>query len=214
MAVNDEASPWPEGCDKWDQMTGESDEQYARFLWFRDQCETRQLRDVAKHYDRPIRTIHDWSTLYKWTDRAAAWDIHRGQLVAEAMQREHQRLVSQHLRAAAKMWERVEQRLETLSPGALTPREMIQLAEAASKIQVTATELAKSITRPKMKTMDGEGDAMDHLLAEVARRNALKERHREPVPRREIAPGIPGREARVVEGVVVPKEAFGHEDVA
>ena len=71
---------------RWEQEPGEGDIAYRAFLCYRNLEPTeRRLRGVYEDAGISSKsTVEQWSSKYRWLDRARAWDNHQRRIAAEA----------------------------------------------------------------------------------------------------------------------------------
>jgi hypothetical protein len=84
----------------WERQDGEPDKAFAAFVTYRDAGRARSLDAVGRlvHGDRTGRKrgstgrVRAWSTTWRWTERARAYDLHLDRLAREAREEEVRRL--------------------------------------------------------------------------------------------------------------------------
>ena len=68
----------------WLRRGNESAVAYSAFVIYREQAPPRSIRKVARVLGRGQRTLEEWSSKYKWVERAAAYTDHLDQLMLAA----------------------------------------------------------------------------------------------------------------------------------
>ena len=68
----------------WLRRGNESAAAYSAFVIYREQTPPRSIRKAARALGRGQRTLEEWSSKYKWVERAAAYTDHLDQLVLAA----------------------------------------------------------------------------------------------------------------------------------
>ena len=88
--VNYSALPRPQASAEpaaiWLRRGNESAAAYYAFAVYREQAPPRSIRKVARALGRGQRTLEEWSSKYKWVERAAAYTDHLDQLVLVAQE--------------------------------------------------------------------------------------------------------------------------------
>lgn len=63
----------------YDRLPDESSKAYDAFVVYRDMGVSRTVEKVQASLNKTsgyLRQLYEWSRVYDWTDRAAAWDDH------------------------------------------------------------------------------------------------------------------------------------------
>ena len=129
------------GIDPWEQLPGESVDQYIGFCEFRKQWlegkpkRRPNLVKVAEATGQNLTTMKNWIVPYKWDERVGAYVKH---LEAEKRAKEKDLYLAMHERdrkIATDMKDLAEARLQIMVPEELTARELIQLIDVASKLE-------------------------------------------------------------------------------
>ncbi len=65
-----------DGVKPWDRQKGESSEMYSYFLSYLNSEPPRNLKDIAKQYDKTLKYIFKVSNNWSWEDRVTKYNIH------------------------------------------------------------------------------------------------------------------------------------------
>ncbi len=132
----------------WLRRGNESATAYSAFVIYREQAPPRSVRKAARALGRGQRTLEEWSSKYKWVERAGAYTDHLDQLVLAAHEddlvrrrREHNEEVFQLARELRRL---VRARLlgvvddegkllvSPLDPNVLKPRDVLRFFESSN----------------------------------------------------------------------------------
>ena len=83
-----EPIPYP-----WEQQSGESARAYQAFCLYRDRFPNTSIRAVAQELEKNSRTIAEWSSVHRWTERSQAW-------VAETDRRRREAFIKENTEAS------------------------------------------------------------------------------------------------------------------
>lgn len=133
----------------WLRRGNESAAAYSAFAVYREQTPPRSIRKAARALGRGQRTLEEWSSKYKWVERAARYTDHLDQLVLVAHEadivrrrREENEQVFQLARALrglvrARILGVVDEEgkllVSPLDPNVLTPRDVVRFFESSNK---------------------------------------------------------------------------------
>lgn len=119
----------------WDRQPGESPAAWAAFQVYRDAGRGRSLAKTGATLGRTRNAVGLHSARWRWLERAAAFDAwldRHGQTAAadavEAMNKRHAEAASDALAA-------IVERLKTLDPSELAPRDIAPLLKAAADLE-------------------------------------------------------------------------------
>lgn len=133
----------------WLRRRTESAAAYSAFVVYREQTPPRSIRKAARALARGQRTLEEWSSKYKWVERAAAYTDHLDQLVLVAQEedivRRRREANEQAFQLAQAMRGLIRARLlgvmddegkpivAPLDPTELTPRDVVRFLESSTK---------------------------------------------------------------------------------
>jgi hypothetical protein len=129
----------------WERMLHETPKAYAAFRVFRDQGVQRSYAETARALGKHESQIRRWAGLFRWKERAHAWDLAQSREVELLLQHEREQEARRRLRhaeqiermAMAGIVQLVSRDPETgeprLSPQ-LTPPLLVRFYELALKI--------------------------------------------------------------------------------
>ena len=133
----------------WLRRGNESAAAYSAFVVYREQTPPRSIRKAARALARGQRTLEEWSSKYKWVERAAAYTDHLDQLVLVAQEddivRRRREENEQAFQLAQALRGLIRARLlgvvddegkplvTPLDPNVLTPRDVVRLFESSTK---------------------------------------------------------------------------------
>lgn len=117
----------------WERQPGESLDNYNAFIEYRSLKPSQRLdhgmHTVAQRTDRRTSTITKTSNLYRWADRAAAWDHHVATIHAHADQEQTREAYQRTTTLVDRMSALLEQALHQLDVDELTPTMVIRYAD-------------------------------------------------------------------------------------
>lgn len=124
------------GENPWDRRPGETHYSYAQFLEYRDLGPLeRSWGKIAKKHNKAITTYSDWARVWRWKERAYAWDVYLESVAREAAIAAAREMGSRHARIAMTMLDKVEKRLGTFDPEKLGSQTLAQWAATASQLE-------------------------------------------------------------------------------
>jgi hypothetical protein len=127
----------------WDQQPRESSRQYQRFLHYRDLGRMRSLTAVNKLLtglgDKlTYGTIRIQSHLYRWAERAQAYDRHQDDLDRERVVQARRDMIDRHQRVASALLTKALTALRTTEPEDLDPADIVRWVKLATDIEIRA----------------------------------------------------------------------------
>jgi hypothetical protein len=162
---------------------------HAAFAIYREQAPPRSIRKAARALGRGQRTLEEWSSKYKWVDRAAAYTDHLDQLALAALEdnivrrrREANEQVYQLARAMRGMVhartfgvtdDEGKQLVAPLDPNVLGPSDLVRLFESSTKAIRLALGLPLDLTGPTQVSLK----TVEVILADFVR---LAEKRMDP----------------------------------
>lgn len=131
------------GRDLWAQQPHESSRQYERFLRFRDMGRMRSLTDLNKVLtdlgDKlTYGTLRTQSFLYRWSERAQAWDRHQDEVDRDRVIQARRDLIDRHLKIANALLTKAINALKTTKSEDLDPSDIVRWIKLASDIEIRA----------------------------------------------------------------------------
>ena len=132
----------------WERQPGESPKAYRAFCIYRDMPpEFRSLRAVADRYyggagggtvTKRLRVpgqIQKWSIQWRWVERARAWDDEQDRIAREEHRRAIREMRERHAREAVALQQKALERLRSLNPDDLSPRDLLSFIVEAAKLE-------------------------------------------------------------------------------
>jgi hypothetical protein len=131
------------GRDPWDQQPRESSRQYERFMRFRDLGRMRSLTTVNKVLtgigdELTYGTIRVQSHLYRWTERAQAWDRQQDELDRERSIQARRDMIDRHQKIASALTKKALTALRGLEDSELDPAAVVRFLKLATDLEVRA----------------------------------------------------------------------------
>jgi hypothetical protein len=131
------------GRELWDQQPRESSRQYERFLRFRDLGRMRSLTTANKVLtgigDKiTYGTIRIESHLYRWTERAQAWDRHQDEADRERITQARRDMIDRHQKIAGALAKKALGALRVLQDADLDPADIVRFLKLATDLEVRA----------------------------------------------------------------------------
>lgn len=74
--VMEEAQALGDGPEPWERQDDETPKAWGAFVVYRDMGPRRSLRRVQSEEGTALAQLGQWSSRYRWVERAAAWDGH------------------------------------------------------------------------------------------------------------------------------------------
>jgi hypothetical protein len=137
ITLRTDVNPWEQ------QLPRETQLQFSRFLVFRDVGpESDRLRSTLEVLNSTgdkltYSTIKDYSSCFRWTARAGAWDRYHAQAERARMVRRRRRMIEDQCKAAEKMRAKAVEALHSLNYQDLTPGDIVRFVELAHKIETS-----------------------------------------------------------------------------
>lgn len=129
-------------CNPWErQVPRETELMYSRFLVYRDlgpeSDRLRQTLEVLNSTGDKLtyHSIKGYSSAFRWTARAGAWDRYQAQAARAKMVRRRRRAIDESCKAAEKLRLKALQALEQLQGEDLSPADIVRFVELAHKIE-------------------------------------------------------------------------------
>ena len=135
ITLRTDVQPWER------QEPRETELMYSRFLVFRDlgpeSDRLRQALEVLNSTGDKLtyQTIRDYSSAFRWTPRAAAWDRYNTQADRARMVRRRRRAIDEQCKAAEKLRLKALEALHDLNYLDLSAGDIVRFVELAYKIE-------------------------------------------------------------------------------
>ena len=147
---------WPRGgtaemlpYESWERLQGESSAAFAAFCAFRDFGLERSIKRAVDGYEKDeavrakrYRVWRNWSTQFRWAERAAAFDRHIEKLKATELRKTIEAQGEMHRKITGKMLDVVSKKLDTMNPDELTQGNVSEWVQTAIKAEREACQFA------------------------------------------------------------------------
>jgi len=127
----------------WNQQPREVSKQYERFLCFRDLGRVRSLTTTNKALtgigDKlSYGYIRIQSHIYRWTERAQAWDRHQDELDRDRTIQARRDMIDRHQKIAGALTKKALTALRALQDADLGPSDVVRFLKLATDLEVRA----------------------------------------------------------------------------
>jgi hypothetical protein len=147
--------------ESWEKLSGESSLAFSAFCSFRDLGAERNIRkaventeqDVGKRWKR-YRVWLNWSTQYRWKERAADYDKYIERLKQTELRKTIEAQGEMHRQVTGKMLDVVSKKLDTMNPAELSQSAVTEWVQTAIK----AEREAAGLIAPNGKTEPKQGE--------------------------------------------------------
>ena len=144
--------------ESWERLPGESGAAFTAFCAFRDYGPERNIRkavetaesDCSKR-DKRYRVWRNWSTAFRWRERAADYDRYTEKLKQAEMRKTIEAQGEQHRAVTGKMLEVVKKKLDLMDAGELSQGNVTEWVETAIRVEREAAGLVTSSGKPEPK---------------------------------------------------------------
>lgn len=131
------------GREPWDQQPREVAKQYERFLRFRDLGRMRSLTTANKVLteigdELTYGYIRIQSHIYRWTERAQAWDRHQDELDRDRITQARRDMIDRHQKIAGALAKKALGALRVLENADLEPSDVVRFLKLATDLEVRA----------------------------------------------------------------------------
>jgi hypothetical protein len=144
--------------ESWERLAGESGAAYAAFCAFRDLGLERTIRKavessgkdaavMAKRY----RVWRNWSTQFRWQERAADYDRYTEKLKQTELRKTIEAQGEMHRAVTGKMLAAVSKKLDLMNPEDLTQSNVTEWASMAIRAEREAAGLVTSSSKAELK---------------------------------------------------------------
>jgi hypothetical protein len=148
--------------ESWERLAGESSAAFAAFCSFRDCGAERNIRkavdsalnsgekDETKREKR-YRVWRNWSTQFRWRERAADYDMYIEKLKQAEMRKTIEAQGEKHREVTGKMLDVVSKKLDLMNPAELTQGAVTEWVQTAIKAEREAAGLVTDNGKPELK---------------------------------------------------------------
>ena len=144
--------------ESWEKLTGESPPAFAAFLAYRDCGPERNIRKAVEAVvadeavrARKYRVWRNYSTQYRWRERAADYDRYLEQMKQTELRKTIEAQGEKHREVTGKMLDVVSKKLDTMNPAELTQGNLTEWVQTAIKAEREAAGLVSSVGKPDPK---------------------------------------------------------------
>ena len=156
--VIDEAKAAVLPYESWERLSGESSLAFAAFCVFRDLGAERSIRKAVESAEKDegqrekrYRVWRNWSTAFKWRERAGDYDRYIEQLKQSELRKTIEAQGEVHRKVTGKMLDVVQKKLDTMNPQELTQGNLTEWVQLAIKAEREAAGLVTSNGKPETK---------------------------------------------------------------
>lgn len=148
----------------WERQPGESARAFAAFQVYRDLGPGRSLDEVARRLHRGpgegqkrARTgrISDWSSQWRWVERARAWDDELDRVACAEQARAVKEMNRRHAEEAVQYQAKALARLGKMMPEELSAADALKYFVEAVKIERLARGEPETVTEQRQKGQQG-----------------------------------------------------------
>ena len=144
--------------ESWERLPGESGAAYSAFCAYRDFGPERNIRkavdtaesDCTKR-DKRYRVWRNWSTAFRWRERAADYDRYTEKLKQTEYRKTIEAQGEKHREITGKMLQVVGKKLDMMNPEDLTQGTVTEWVATAIKAEREAAGLVTSSGKPEAK---------------------------------------------------------------
>ena len=144
--------------ESWERLPGESGAAYTAFCAFRDYGSDRNIRKAVESYEndetkreKRYRVWRNWSTAYRWRERAADYDRYTEKLKQTELRKTIEAQGEKHREVTGKMLDVVSKKLDTMNPEDLTQGNVTEWVATAIRSEREAAGLVTSSGKPEPK---------------------------------------------------------------
>lgn len=159
----------------WERQRGESGKAFAAFCVYRDMGAKRSLREVCRILSRDKTTvkqrhIEDWSSRWRWVERATAWDDELDRRAREAQVEEVRKMRERHVREAMSIQEMAIRRLKGMDPTELSAHDVLRYFMEGTKLERISRGEPETIQEHQHTGKDGGPIEIHDAREELTRR--------------------------------------------
>jgi hypothetical protein len=137
--------------ESWERLIGESSLAFAAFCSFRDLGPERNVRKAVDSFekdktkrDKRYKVCRNWSTQFKWRERAANYDRYLEKLKQEELRKMIEAQGEKHRQVTGKMLDVVSKKLDLIDPAELTQGNVTEWVQTAIKAEREAAGLVSA----------------------------------------------------------------------
>ena len=122
----------------WERLPSESSKAYAAFCIYRDMGPERSIEKVQEKVGKKsgyLRHLYRWSSKYNWFERAKAYDDYIERKKREEKERAILEMAERHAKEAVALQQKALERLRSLDPDELSPRDVLNYLVEAIKLE-------------------------------------------------------------------------------
>ncbi|MDR2922634.1 MAG: hypothetical protein LBU85_04745 [Treponema sp.] len=134
--------------ESWERLTGESTAAFSAFCAFRDCGSERNIRKAVETVEKDAaaqakkyRVWRNWSTLFRWRERAADYDKYVEKLKQAEMRKTIEAQGEKHREVTGKMLDVVNKKLDLMNPAELTQGAVTEWVQTAIRAEREAAGL-------------------------------------------------------------------------
>ena len=147
--------------ESWERLAGETPLAYTAFCAFRDLGSERNIRKAVESVEKDVsaqtkkyKVWRNWSTQYRWRERAADYDKYVEKLKLAEMRKTIEAQGELHREVTGKMLDVVKKKLDTMNPADLSQGNLTEWVQTAIKAEREAAGLVTN--NGKIETKQGE----------------------------------------------------------
>jgi hypothetical protein len=137
--------------ESWERLAGESSSAFSAFCAFRDCGAERNIRKAVDGVEKDeavrakrYRVWRNWSTKYRWRERAADFDRYIERLKAAELRKTIEAQGEKHRIVTGKMLDVVSKKLDLMAPEDLTQSNVAEWVQTAIKAEREAAGLVSA----------------------------------------------------------------------
>jgi hypothetical protein len=156
---------WPRGgpadmlpYESWERLVGERSAAFAAFCTYRDFGLERNVRKAVDSFEKDeairakrYRVWRNWSTQYRWRERAADFDRYMEKLKQTELRKTIEAQGEMHRVVTGKMLEVVQKKLDGMNPDELTQGNVTEWVQTAIKAERESAGLVTASGKPELK---------------------------------------------------------------
>lgn len=121
----------------WERLPEESSKAYEAFCIYRDLGVDRSIEKTAKSRLKPgsYSWLRNWSSKYNWVERARAYDDYLEREKRKEREKAILEMMDRHIKETMALQQKALERLKTLNPDELTPRDVLNYLLEAMKVE-------------------------------------------------------------------------------
>ena len=144
--------------ESWERLQGETSAAFSAFCSYRDYGLERNIRKAVEAVEKDVtaqakkyKVWRNWSTQYRWRDRAADYDKYIERLKQAEMRKTIEAQGEKHREVTKKMLDVVSKKLDTMNPADLSQGSVSEWVQTAIKADREAAGLVTPNGKPEVK---------------------------------------------------------------